>query len=134
MRNFEIDRQTRKLVEERSCWECERCHKGIAVHMHHLTYERAGHELPEDLQHICILCHMSSHPKKAEEILDWEINRLAQKGRRRIYAWAQEQEEPEQEEPEQFEEEPALNLGNYSASGYCLEDVEREEMDRGLCG
>ena len=107
--------------------------------MHHLTYERAGEELPEDLQHICIQCHMEAHPKKSWEILVWESQRQA-----RIAAACGEEVEIETEEEqirlEEHEEEqrqaqpaieePAWNLGHYTASGYCLEDVEQEEMDR----
>ncbi len=54
---------------------CERCGDFEAVHIHHLTYERAGHELPEDLQHICIGCHCAAHPDKGLEILKWEMER-----------------------------------------------------------
>lgn len=96
-----------------------------------------------------------AHPYKADEILEWELQR-----RERIAATVGECEEETEEERAALEsdyeieqeevlaelmeerhiehlqkeerkkleaEEPAWNLGKYHASGYCLEDVEREE-------
>src|SRR5437879_13781310 len=77
MRDFEINSDARRTVEERSRWVSEGCREAMATHMHHLTYERAGNELPEDLLHLCIRCHMGAHPQKAEPILSWEVNRIA---------------------------------------------------------
>jgi hypothetical protein len=39
---------------------CQRC-PSPAVVAHHLTYERAGHELPDDLVALCAPCHRRAH-------------------------------------------------------------------------
>lgn len=49
----------------RSGGVCEKCQKNRAVHLHHLTYERFGHEDLADLQDICPDCHQSYHPRRA---------------------------------------------------------------------
>jgi hypothetical protein len=54
----------KRMVRERSYGACERCGAGrldpnesnIAA-VHHLTYERIGHELLEDLLGVCAGCH-----------------------------------------------------------------------------
>lgn len=46
----------REQVRERSGNKCERC-GGPYQSTHHLTYERIGHELLEDLQAVCNPCH-----------------------------------------------------------------------------
>lgn len=70
--SFEISLFTRWMVKTRSQGLCERCQRRKAIHMHHLTYERAGNERPEDLQHICLCCHIKLHPRHAKEILAFE--------------------------------------------------------------
>lgn len=47
----------KNAVKERSGGICERC--GIAPHQqtHHLTYERLGKEILDDLQGVCRGCH-----------------------------------------------------------------------------
>lgn len=44
------------------------CKRGVctnrAAQAHHLTYERLGEELLEDLQAVCIPCHQSIHPER----------------------------------------------------------------------
>lgn len=157
---FEIDPDARAAVYERSGGICERCQEKLAVHVHHLTYKRAGREKPEDLQHICLGCHCAAHPYKADEILEWELQRRARlasgsteletEEERQELEWEQEEEreEAEQEaqeallaeherqmrekarEEERLRNEPAWNLGKYVSSGYCLEDIEREEGRR----
>ena len=44
-------------VRNRSGGICERCGTGEHDHTHHLTYERAGHELLTDLIGVCMDCH-----------------------------------------------------------------------------
>lgn len=139
MRKFTINPSARKAVYERSGDVCEQCHERLAVHVHHLTYARAGHELPEDLRHVCIVCHCADHPAKAAQIFEWEFRR-----RSRIAAsFGHADQETEQEQRELEEEEyryaehekqrqlerpeQEWNLAQYEANGYCLEDVEREE-------
>lgn len=40
---------------------CEQCKRRRAVHVHHLTYERAGDEKDDDLQAVCFKCHDAAH-------------------------------------------------------------------------
>lgn len=47
----------REAVRERSGGVCERCRRNPQQAVHHLTYERVGRELLEDLQAICTPCH-----------------------------------------------------------------------------
>lgn len=47
----------REKVRKRSGGLCERCSRRPMDAVHHLTYERVGHELLTDLQAICNPCH-----------------------------------------------------------------------------
>lgn len=47
----------KRIVRERSGGVCENCHQRPYEETHHTTYERMGHELPEDLMAVCRLCH-----------------------------------------------------------------------------
>lgn len=49
----------------RICCECGEI-KGLQVH--HKTYERLGHELPEDLCVLCGACHAKAHGKTEAEM------------------------------------------------------------------
>lgn len=42
-------------------WTCQRCGARKGLQVHHLTYERIGAELPEDLQVLCRSCHEGEH-------------------------------------------------------------------------
>lgn len=142
-RKFRINPAARKEAKQRSGGWCERCGKDEAVHMHHLTYERAGVELPEDLEHICLYCHIQEHPHNAPEMIDWELKRkrrIAAAGggpeveeetddEREQIAYDERERERETEDRE-WKNEPAWNLGKYTASGYCLDEVEEEEERR----
>lgn len=46
---------------KRAGYICERCKRRKAVHVHHLSYERVGEELPGDLQALCFQCHDQAH-------------------------------------------------------------------------
>lgn len=47
-----------------SNWTCDRCNiNGIQMHIHHLSYDRIGAELDEDLECICWICHAKEHNK-----------------------------------------------------------------------
>lgn len=46
---------------KRAGYVCERCKRRKAVHVHHLSYDRAGDEPPEDLQALCFECHDQAH-------------------------------------------------------------------------
>jgi len=136
-----INPAARQAVYERSHGLCERCLKEPAVHVHHLTYKRAGHELPEDLQHICIVCHCAAHPEKAPEIFDWERQRQARiaasahanvelETDEETYALDAQAEYKQEREAERESERNAWNLGGYSTSAYDLDAVEEEERQR----
>src|SRR3974390_939617 len=116
-----MKQSSRKAVEKRSHGICEECREFPAVHMHHLTYRRLDNERAEDLLHLCVYCHASHHPDKATKIMAWEFLRSGVLPHR---------EESSFEGTEQPEE-SAWNLGRYRASGYCIEDVEQEELKRG---
>lgn len=57
-------REKRRAVMKRCRYQCEGCHKQRARHVHHLTYDRLGHELLEDLQALCHECHAAVHPHR----------------------------------------------------------------------
>lgn len=54
-------REKRRQVILRAGGTCERCHLWPIVNVHHLTYERLGDELLEDLLGVCTRCHRSMH-------------------------------------------------------------------------
>ena len=54
----------RKRILERDGYLCCRCRKRPATQVHHLTYERTGHELDADLESVCVLCHDEIHERK----------------------------------------------------------------------
>ena len=44
---------------------CEECGQSSGpIHLHHLTYRRFTHELPEDVRLLCFPCHKLMHPDK----------------------------------------------------------------------
>jgi hypothetical protein len=48
----------RRAALERAGWRCRACgQRGGSLDVHHLTYCRLGHELPEDLCVLCRRCH-----------------------------------------------------------------------------
>lgn len=55
-----------KIKNERGnkCEECGSHREDVILHAHHLTYERFGNELPEDIQVLCVPCHEKKHPRK----------------------------------------------------------------------
>jgi HNH endonuclease len=54
----------RTLVMRRANHVCEGCGRANAVEIHHLTYQRVGHEMLFDLQAVCRPCHQALHPEK----------------------------------------------------------------------
>lgn len=61
LQTVEWQAKRRVLLRERGN-QCERC-PGLnrALHVHHKTYKRVGHELPEDLEVLCEQCHREEH-------------------------------------------------------------------------
>lgn len=41
--------------------KCEKCSGDKKLQVHHLSYDRLGDELPEDLQSLCVICHRQAH-------------------------------------------------------------------------
>jgi hypothetical protein len=56
----------RRLLQERG-EQCERCGEGPPLQLHHKTYERLGHELPSDLELVCLECHPIADEERAAE-------------------------------------------------------------------
>lgn len=54
-------RVARLSVLKRSNGVCERCNAKKAKDVHHLTYDRLGHEVPTDLLAVCRECHDELH-------------------------------------------------------------------------
>lgn len=54
----------RGLVLMRDKNQCVLCSSGKRLQVHHLTYERLGHEKLEDLQTLCYECHQKLHVKR----------------------------------------------------------------------
>lgn len=46
--------------------QCQRCGAGKELVVHHLSYERLGAELPQDLEVLCWSCHEVTHEIAAE--------------------------------------------------------------------
>jgi HNH endonuclease len=42
---------------------CFRCGRTNDLHLHHITYERIGEELPKDVVTLCSSCHVEVHDK-----------------------------------------------------------------------
>lgn len=55
-------RHTRRVILHRAESRCEQCSsRREPLHIHHLTYERRGHEHPDDLVALCARCHADIH-------------------------------------------------------------------------
>jgi len=50
-------RRTSAAARRRAGYRCEQCHRRTRLDVHHRTYERLGHERPEDLRALCRTCH-----------------------------------------------------------------------------
>jgi len=47
--------------KEAAGWRCRACNDDFNLQAHHRTYERYGHELPEDVTCLCGKCHKVFH-------------------------------------------------------------------------
>ena len=54
----------RQLVLRRAGGICEGCGTEPAREVHHLTYQRVGHEMLFDLVAVCADCHRAIHPDR----------------------------------------------------------------------
>ena len=78
----------REAVRERSKDRCEHCFAGPQQAVHHLTYERIGHEELVDLMAVCNPCHEFLSGKTTDSPLnDWLVisPALSSHGRRHRY-------------------------------------------------
>lgn len=84
--------QTReqKLTESPAC---QQCGKGRGLEVHHLTYDRIGHEEMGDLQVLCATCHRRTHDRVPDAkdfkrtgggtLYGWETQRFNEQGEKR---------------------------------------------------
>jgi len=56
----------RRLAIKKADFRCERCGSAVNLEVHHLTYDRLGHELLTDLVVLCHNCHSTIHGKARE--------------------------------------------------------------------
>lgn len=49
------------------CEHCGLSHYSRKLEVHHLTYERLGHERPEDLEVLCHECHQAADAEREEQ-------------------------------------------------------------------
>lgn len=59
-------RKTRDRALRLARWRCTQCHERRDLQVHHLTYDRLGHELDTDLAVLCVGCHENAHPEHYE--------------------------------------------------------------------
>lgn len=53
--------ERRKYKLEQTGHRCQGCGDDERLEVHHLSYQRFGHERPEELMVLCHLCHMHEH-------------------------------------------------------------------------
>lgn len=77
-------REKRKIALANAKNRCQLCNRSKNLEVHHRTYERFEHELPEDLTVLCQECHQkfSNHqhqkkhkfhkPQKSQKKINWD--------------------------------------------------------------
>lgn len=60
LKSYEWGKIRRKILK-RDKHRCKICNSGKNLNIHHRTYKRLGHELPEDLVTLCRNCHEIFH-------------------------------------------------------------------------
>lgn len=73
-------RLIRNEVIERAGDNCQRCHLATIDNVHHLTYERLGCELPNDLLGLCRECHEFISAERETDPAIERIQALLQEG------------------------------------------------------
>jgi hypothetical protein len=53
--------ERRRYKLQQAGHRCQGCDSDELLEVHHLTYDRVGHERPEDLMVLCNLCHAKEH-------------------------------------------------------------------------
>lgn len=78
-----MDKNTYEKYVKADCWRlrrdafihrfslCELCGHNKSTQVHHLTYERLGHELDSDLVATCEGCHKAMHGLKGGTPIEW---------------------------------------------------------------
>ena len=68
------------------CCENPKCGQATwALEVHHLTYDRLGHERDEDLQALCPACHKKADRKRAEDVASRRWGRRVDGWARKVY-------------------------------------------------
>lgn len=65
-------RHLRKRILIRDGFRCHDCQGHDQLNVHHLTYDRLGNELDEDLITLCRSCHESRHSGGPIKLSDWK--------------------------------------------------------------
>ena len=76
---------TRLAAFARAENKCQRCGATDALEVHHLTYDRLGHELPEDIVVVCPPCHQAADAQRAAATVH---RRVARHWEARVNGWA----------------------------------------------
>lgn len=64
--------EVRAAALERAGHRCQLCYSKVRLEVHHRTYERLGHEEPDDLIVLCSRCHERHSVALPAPVL-WEI-------------------------------------------------------------
>jgi hypothetical protein len=112
-----FNKKKRKLLKFGNTPKCAVCPNKAMVRHHVIPLNVGGINSPVNLILLCDDCHEEIHPWMRTP----ENEKL--KNRRHFI-------EVLYDDDQEEDEEPAWNLGKYEASGYCLEDVEKEEEER----
>lgn len=68
-------RETMIDITEGCCERCDATEDTVTLEVHHLTYERLGHEDLDDLEVLCPTCHVAADIERDEETkatLEWK--------------------------------------------------------------
>jgi 5-methylcytosine-specific restriction endonuclease McrA len=57
-------------------YRCQRCGSRYELELHHRTYVRLGHELPDDVELLCAPCHGRQHGHQRGQDPDEQFERL----------------------------------------------------------
>lgn len=67
-------RAIRGRVLQRDGGICQFCLNAGAKHVHHLTYDRLGHEAAYDLVSVCVPCHEEIHGRKFGDAAVYDVH------------------------------------------------------------
>jgi 5-methylcytosine-specific restriction endonuclease McrA len=84
-----MDKENYKKYVKLDCWAlrrsaylkkhawCEGCGQRVPLQVHHLTYERLGRELDEDLFAVCEPCHKTFHRLPGATPITWVLQYIS---------------------------------------------------------